>query len=76
MSLSNNEPLVSESKNESFIVKIWIEEINKITGKTVWRGSIQEVSSGILRHVKRLDEITMYFQKYLISLGVKENEIQ
>ena len=48
---------------QSFIVKIWFEEITGEHGKSSWRGHITHVTSGDRCYVKSLDEITNYFQK-------------
>ena len=55
-----------EMNVQSFIVKIWIEEIGFESNKLSWRGHITQVPGSDQRYVKSLEEITDYFQKILI----------
>ena len=59
-----------ETKVQSFIVKIWVEETVGKRGEAIWRGHITHVTSGKRRYVKSLKEITNYFRLHLKSIDV------
>ena len=61
----------------SFIVKIWEEDIEDETGRTLWRGSITHVPSGDrhlikdLHYIKDLDDIRAFIVPYMEKMGFK-----
>ncbi len=57
--------------SHSFVVKIWLEDRIKTTGKAVWRGHITHVFGGERRYVQDLDGITMFIAPYLDHMGAK-----
>ncbi len=60
-----------ESEAQSFIVKIWVEELIGEANRSVWRGHITHVFSGRRRYLKNLDEIGDFIAPYLERWGVK-----
>jgi len=60
-----------ESDSQAFIVRIWVEEIDRVAGQTVWRGHITHVPSGERRYIKSLGDIEMFIAGYLERLDVK-----
>jgi hypothetical protein len=60
-----------ESYTHSFIIKIWLEEINEEAAEAKWRGHITHVPSGERRYLKDLDEIRGFIVPYLEVMGVK-----
>jgi hypothetical protein len=61
---------LSELPVYSFIVKVWLEETEQETGRTVWRGYITHVGSGKRRYVEDLDGIVDFIVSYLADIGV------
>jgi hypothetical protein len=57
-----------QSKLQSFIVKLWLEESGDETGKAIWRGHITHVPSGERRYLKRQSDIMQFIHQHL---GVK-----
>ena len=60
-----------ESTDESFIVRVWVEERSEEGSRGVWRGHITHVSDSRRRYLKSLDEIGDYIAPYLEAMGVK-----
>jgi len=54
----------------SFIVKVWLEEINQ-SGRAIWRGHITHVPGGERRYVRALSEIVAFIAPYLHTMGVE-----
>jgi hypothetical protein len=52
-------------KNHSFVIKIWLEEIDNATGAGVWRGHIIHADSKMQRNFKNLDEILTFIRRYM-----------
>jgi hypothetical protein len=59
-----------ESNTHSFVVKVWLEEVHKRSGKTVWRGHITHVPSGERRYFEDLAAIDNFIVPYLQQMGV------
>ena len=62
---------VPEEQTHSFVIRLWLEEIEEETGHVVWRGHITHVASGERRYLKELDDIIEFIIPYLEILGVK-----
>jgi hypothetical protein len=60
-----------ESSNQSFIVKIWLEETAEEADRATWRGHVTHVPSGQRRYIKDLDGITAFIAPYLEEMGVE-----
>jgi hypothetical protein len=60
-----------ESTTQSFIVKVWVEEIAGETSQGVWHGHITHAFSGKRHYLKNLDEIRDFIAPYLEDMGVK-----
>lgn len=60
-----------ESTTQSFIVKVWIEEIAENSGQGVWHGHITHALSGERHYLKNLDEVRDFIAPYLEDMGVK-----
>ena len=56
------------NQTATFIVKIWVEE-NDLEVEKVWRGYITHVTSGTRKYVKNLDEIKLFIDQYIKSMG-------
>ncbi|HEX8917107.1 MAG TPA: hypothetical protein VF898_01265 [Chloroflexota bacterium] len=54
-----------EEVTHSFIVKVWMEDVEAETGSTVWRGRITHVSDGEVRYLKDLNDIPPFIRRYL-----------
>lgn len=59
-----------EFNHHSFIIKVWIEEINQ-RGRATWRGHITHVPGGERRYLRRLSEIRAFIAPYLHAMGVE-----
>jgi hypothetical protein len=60
-----------ESTTQSFIVKVWVEEIAEEPGQGVWHGHITHALSGERHYLKNLDEVRDFIAPYLEDMGVK-----
>jgi hypothetical protein len=60
-----------ESRVQSFIVKLWLEESGQETGRVVWRGYITHVPGGERRYLKKLSDIKDFIGHYLGEADVK-----
>ncbi len=60
-----------ESTTQSFIVKVWVEEIAEEPGQGVWHGHITHALSGERHYLKNLDEVRDFIAPYLEEMGVK-----
>ncbi len=56
---------------QSFIVRIWIEELAEEGGRGIWRGYITHVSSGRRSYLKNLDETGNFIAPYLEEMGIR-----
>ena len=59
-----------DASTQSFIVKIWLEELAGANGPAVWRGHITHVPSGARRHIQDLEAIARFMAPYLVALGI------
>ena len=62
---------LEEPNEQSFIVKVWVEDSAETRGQGVWRGHITHVPSGKRYYLKNLGEIEDYIAPYLEEMGVK-----
>jgi len=62
-----------ESSTCSFIVKIWVEEIDKETAQMKWRGHITNVLSHKRQYVEDLDAITDFITVHLEQMRLAAN---
>lgn len=58
-----------ESVTQSFIIKIWLEEMVKESGRALWRGHVTHVPSGERRYLKDLEAILAFIGPYLEEMG-------
>ena len=54
-----------ESETQSFVIKLWLEEVDHETGETILRGHITHVPGGERRYLKDLEEIGSFIKGYL-----------
>lgn len=57
--------------SQSFIVKIWLEEIAEDAGRVVWRGHVTHVPSGERCYLKSLDDVVAFIEPFVARLGVE-----
>ena len=60
-----------EFRRQSFIVRVWLEELENTSGEATWHGFITHVPSGDNSYVSDLDEITSFIAKYLREMGAR-----
>jgi hypothetical protein len=53
-----------DSHTHSFIIRIWIEELNDEGDQKAWRGHITHVPSGKRRYMKDFDDILAFILPY------------
>lgn len=58
-------------ESNSFIVKVWLEELPEDDDSAVWRGHITHVPSQERRYLQTLDDAVDFIAPYLERLGVK-----
>jgi hypothetical protein len=68
---ANGESMAArESQNQTFVVKIWLEEVGGSGGGT-WRGRIDHVPDAERRYFVDLDEIPGLIAPYLEQMGIR-----
>jgi hypothetical protein len=59
----------------TFMVKIWVEEIEEGTGRVLWRGYVKNVfEKDTVQHFQDLDGLMSSIFPYLKKLGIEEGE--
>jgi hypothetical protein len=56
---------------QSFIVKVWVEDITEAGGRGEFRGHITHVTNHERRYLKNLGEIEDFIAPYLEEMGAK-----
>jgi hypothetical protein len=56
---------------QSFIVKVWVEDITEAGGRGEFRGHITHVTSHERRYLNNLGEIEDFIAPYMEEMGVK-----
>ena len=54
---------------QSFVVRVWLEQVAEEPGPPAWRGQITHVPSGEQCYVTTLDEIPSFMASYLERWG-------
>lgn len=57
----------------SFVVRIWLEEMESETHRLVWHGHIKYVRNGDLRYINTLNEIPEFIQTHLHLHGESDS---
>jgi len=52
-----------EGDTQSFVVRIWREEVDEDGNITAWRGSVDHVGSGGRVHFQDLDQLTGFIRR-------------
>ena len=60
---------MDEGTTQSFVIKMWLEEINEGTRQATWRGRITHVSSNERKFIKDLQEIPAFIRPFLKDIG-------
>ena len=58
-----------EEQTHSFVIRLWLEEMDKEADRGIWRGHITHVTSGECRYLKDLNSITAFIAPYLEGMG-------
>ncbi len=69
MTEHRTEDVDATSDIHSFVVRIWVEEVETEAHRRDWHGHITDVRSGERRYIKRLDEIPEFIRSLLPMLG-------
>ena len=56
---------LSEPTTHSFIIRIWFEEVEDVTGEAKWRGRIIHVLSGEERYFEKVDDLVDFIFTHL-----------
>ena len=56
---------LSEPTTHSFIVRIWLEEVEDEAGEAIWRGRIVHVLSGEERYFEKVDDLVDFIFGHL-----------
>ena len=57
-------------KDQTFIVRLWLEPSDGDDSGPQWRGVIENVQNGKRRYLKDFNEITAFIVPYLEKMGV------
>ncbi len=60
-----------ESKVHSFIVKIWLEEVERERKQPAWHGHITHVPGGERRYLKKLSDVTDFIASSVEQIDVR-----
>jgi hypothetical protein len=55
---------------QSFVLRIWLEELKEEAGQTLWRGHITDIATGERQYVKDIDGIVAFLVPRLELMGV------
>jgi hypothetical protein len=58
-----------QEKDQTFIVRLWLEPSETDDSVPQWRGVIENVQNGKRRYLKDLNEITAFIVPYLEKMG-------
>ncbi|MCB8983631.1 MAG: hypothetical protein H6659_07390 [Ardenticatenaceae bacterium] len=61
----------TDAINQSFIIRVWIEEPASNDHPAVWRGHITHVPTGRRKYIRDLHQIAQIIAPYLSELGVE-----
>jgi len=61
---------VPETGIQSFVLRIWLEEVQQQDGHTRWRGHITDIATGERQYVESLDGIIAFLVPRLELMGV------
>lgn len=59
----------SQPTDQSFIIRIWLEETAVEANETTWRGKITHVSSGDYRYFEDLSVVADFIDVYVQRMG-------
>lgn len=54
-----------EVQFQTFVLKLWVEEVDEETGQVTWRGHITHVASGERRYINEIRNIVEFTALYL-----------
>ena len=57
------------TSNHSFIVKVWLEETDEESDRTLWRGRITHVPSNEQCYFQELNDLIVFIQRYTRGWG-------
>jgi hypothetical protein len=60
-----------ETLDQSFMIKIWLEEVDPVTGRRVWRGRLTHIASGDRSTFDALAAIPTIIEPYLAAWDVQ-----
>ena len=60
-----------QEKDQTFIVRLWLEPSDGDDSGPQWRGVIENVQNGKRRYLKDFNEITAFIVPYLEKMGVR-----
>ena len=60
-----------ESSTNSFVVKVWLEEVEHHSDMPLWRGHITHIPSNDRRYVQDLESIAKFIASYLHDMGIE-----
>ncbi len=60
----------SEFERHSFVVKIWLEELDASSDQATWRGHITHVGSQQRQYVQSLSDISSFIAGFLLQWGL------
>jgi hypothetical protein len=71
LSAEEDSPDPLEGQPQSFIIKIWLEKLNRESRLATWRGHITHVPSGQRSYVQDLDDIITFIVPFLWKMGIQ-----
>lgn len=60
-----------ESGAHSFLIRLWVEEHSRETGRVIWHGQIIHVPSGQRHTLQDPDDILAFVMPYFAQMGVQ-----
>lgn len=65
------QPQFIEPDTHSFVVKVWLDDKDEVTGQVIWRGHITHVASNQRRYFDNLSDLNAFLIPYLKAMNIK-----
>ena len=60
-----------EPDTHSFVIKLWLDDRDEVTGQVTWRGHITHVSSSQRQYFDNLSDLIAFLLPYFKAMNIK-----
>lgn len=57
--------MCAETTSHSFLVRLWVEAVDRDAGSIQWRGHVTHLIDEEREHVESFDQLSVFIQRYL-----------